>query len=237
MELSKEEKSVFQEKGLLRLKQFIDKTSLINVKSSIIKEIKRLQLQDKSKKKVQGTPLFTNLGQKIKIDSQMDLLFPLKLLQTIKTLSLSQVKPLIPQLLITLPQKEQWTLKNLRWHLDLSVPKENKISGLQAFVLIDDIKPKGGATLAMAGSHKLHYVKEAKGNAHTLLHNNPDFLNLFNNDNNDLSITQIINGIPISLTEMSGQAGDIYLMDLRVLHCPSVNASKNIRMMATNRFV
>jgi hypothetical protein len=38
------------------------------------------------------------------------------------------------------------------------------------------------------------------------------------------------------IVEMSGRAGDVFLMDMRVLHTPSVNLAKNIRMMATTRF-
>lgn len=40
----------------------------------------------------------------------------------------------------------------------------------------------------------------------------------------------------IDIIEMSGRAGDVFLMDLRVLHTPSVNSTKNVRMMATTRF-
>ena len=40
----------------------------------------------------------------------------------------------------------------------------------------------------------------------------------------------------LSIIEMSGKAGDVYLMDMRLLHTPSINATKNIRMMATARF-
>ncbi|MET3479334.1 hypothetical protein [Variovorax atrisoli] len=40
----------------------------------------------------------------------------------------------------------------------------------------------------------------------------------------------------IEIIEMSGRAGDVLLMDLRVLHTPSVNSTKNVRMMAMTRF-
>jgi len=42
--------------------------------------------------------------------------------------------------------------------------------------------------------------------------------------------------LDIEIIEMSGCAGDVFLMDLRVLHTPSVNSTKNVRMMATTRF-
>ena len=39
----------------------------------------------------------------------------------------------------------------------------------------------------------------------------------------------------IALVEMSGRAGDVFLMDMRVLHTPSINSTANVRMMATSR--
>jgi hypothetical protein len=39
----------------------------------------------------------------------------------------------------------------------------------------------------------------------------------------------------IHLVEMSGRAGDVFLMDMRILHTPSINATRNVRMMATTR--
>jgi hypothetical protein len=35
---------------------------------------------------------------------------------------------------------------------------------------------------------------------------------------------------------MSGRAGDVFLMDMRALHTPSVNSTTHMRMMATCRF-
>jgi hypothetical protein len=35
---------------------------------------------------------------------------------------------------------------------------------------------------------------------------------------------------------MSGRAGDVYLMDMRLLHTPSINSTNKVRMMATVRY-
>jgi len=39
----------------------------------------------------------------------------------------------------------------------------------------------------------------------------------------------------ITLVEMSGQADDVFLMDMRLLHTPPINATDRLRMMATCR--
>jgi hypothetical protein len=39
----------------------------------------------------------------------------------------------------------------------------------------------------------------------------------------------------IALVEMCGRGGDVFLMDMRVLHTPSINSTRHPRMMATCR--
>jgi len=34
---------------------------------------------------------------------------------------------------------------------------------------------------------------------------------------------------------MSGNAGDVFLIDMRLLHTPSINSTKNMRVMAASR--
>jgi len=53
----------------------------------------------------------------------------------------------------------------------------------------------------------------------------------------DADLTSRLRDIGVTITEMSGKAGDVYLMDMRILHTPSINDSKNFRMMATCRFL
>jgi hypothetical protein len=40
----------------------------------------------------------------------------------------------------------------------------------------------------------------------------------------------------LELIGMCGGAGDVILMDQRLLHTPSVNATDHVRMMATARY-
>jgi hypothetical protein len=39
------------------------------------------------------------------------------------------------------------------------------------------------------------------------------------------------------IVEMHGNAGDVYVMDMRVVHSPSINARNKARMMLTCRFL
>ncbi len=57
------------------------------------------------------------------------------------------------QLLLSPPQQGEGTLQGLNWHVDLAARPQDPLPGVQAFFLIDDVAPHGGATPALAGSH------------------------------------------------------------------------------------
>lgn len=59
------------------------------------------------------------------------------------------------QILFSLPGEEAWSIPHDVWHTDMPRFPEAAAPGLQAFALLDDLEPGGGATLAVAGSHRL----------------------------------------------------------------------------------
>ena len=129
-----------------------------------------------------------------------------------------------PQLLLSLPHQGRWTLNGLNWHVDITPDPPGRLPGLQVFFLIDEVVPRGGATLALAGSHRRDIQRPA---AHAALRS------LLRTSSN---LEAELRRAGMATVEMSGRAGDVFLMDMRVLHTPSINASRNVRMMATARF-
>jgi ectoine hydroxylase-related dioxygenase (phytanoyl-CoA dioxygenase family) len=113
--------------------------------------------------------------------------------------------------------------EGLDWHRDLSGSATARVPGIQAFVLLDDVSPHGGATLALAGSHRLNGQSRSKQNIDRLLKDNPDS-------------GMAADGVDLFVLEMSGAMGDVYLMDMRLAHTPSINATRHVRLMATVRF-
>lgn len=234
MDLSISDRNTFHERGILSFKGLVSKHQCAAVKGSILKELDRLKLREKGKlasSRISKLPFFQQvgrLGQMIKMGSELDALFSEDLITCMNSLANATLNPSNPQLLLSFPHKEDWSLSNLNWHLDLSVPNQDKVPGIQAFVLIEDVLPRGGATLALAGSHKWPYSENNTiRSAHGLLRQHPPerFLQ-----------PQKVDGIEIFIVEMAGCAGDVFLMDMRVLHSPSINATKNIRMMVTKRY-
>jgi hypothetical protein len=73
-----------------------------------------------------------------------------------------------------------------------------------------------------------------------LLKREPYFNNLMNNQkpNLDNLLTEYnqVEGVPVKVTELTGQPGEVFVADLRLLHTLSDNASSQTRIMMTQRF-
>lgn len=246
-----EEREQFTLHGVLRLKGRLSRKVTEAARQHIHAELERLKLKTNGKltaSRIADLPLFqqtTRLGQMIPPGPWMEPLFPPDLLAYMNTLGTLGQRNLHPapqaQLLLSLPHKKEWSLAGLNWHLDVAVPRRDECPGVQAFVLIDDVRPQGGATLALTGSHRLPYTDPPQTvSAQAVLRQHPAFAPLFETSlppggGPGLDKPHAVNGTPVSLCEMSGQAGDVFLMDMRVLHTPSVNATPHLRMMATLR--
>jgi hypothetical protein len=159
-------------------------------------------------RKFDGVPPFqvaARLAQAISHQPSFDDVIPKELVASLGELAGHTLRPgsARPQILVTPPQKEPWRIPENGWHVDLSASSSGRLPGIQVFVLLDDVAPHGGGTLALRGSHLSRGVT-------------PD---------------------PERLVEMAGKAGDVYLMDMRTLHAPSINATRKARIMLTSRFV
>lgn len=136
-----------------------------------------------------------------------------------------------PQLLVTLPNAAEWSAANSGWHADLPRLASGGRPGVQLFILLDDVAPKGGGTLVVAGSHRLFddgrftRAKDVTG----MLHDIPFF--------RDVRAGAELRGGQFEVVEMTGAAGDAWLIDLRLLHSAAPNASSHPRMMATWRYL
>ncbi|MYD99311.1 MAG: hypothetical protein F4X98_18255 [Gammaproteobacteria bacterium] len=59
-----------------------------------------------------------------------------------------------PQLLVTMPNAQDWAVPSTVWHVDTPRVAAGMI-GVQVFVLLHEVRHAGGGTLMVAGSHRL----------------------------------------------------------------------------------
>lgn len=227
----------FADTGLLHLDGLIPKSRTTAAREGILAELARLGACAGGKWHVSKIP------QRLRHQPQFDNVIPADLLSCLNQLAGHELAPAQPhpQILLTPPQKPEWTVPHLGWHLDVKSPSRDEIPGIQVFVLLDNVAARGGGTVAISGSHKLHSPRGGVAvSAHQALRTDPVYATLFTPEKSDRARflePMLVQGVTVQVVEMCGKAGDVYLMDMRVVHAAAANASKNMRMMLTNRYL
>ncbi len=226
--LNPSELDFFHSEGYLRLGGAHSQRCLKPLRERILRELSRLKVWAGGKSLGSSLNNLSPFQQIAKLSSMV------KIADLDQTLNTAEMRNAIADLtgrspqsgqgtqpLLSLPHQGPWSLGSLNWHVDLAAKSGAEIPGIQVFYLIDDVVEHGGATLALARSHRVAGV--AAGRLRGSLKSPGD-------------LEAVLSTSDTKIVEMSGRAGDVFLMDMRVLHTPSVNSSSRIRMMATTRF-
>ena len=147
------------------------------------------------------------------------------------------------QILITLPDSKKWVVPHSMWHLDFPRLPNNQLPGIQMFTFLDSVKTQGGGTLFVSGSHRLLHdqsVIPSKEVKKRLKREDSYFAKLFCQKIEKRETLLLEKGkvgnVDLRIIELTGEPGDLYLADLRLLHTVAPNASDKPRLMLTNRF-
>ncbi|HEX2062064.1 MAG TPA: phytanoyl-CoA dioxygenase family protein [Thermoanaerobaculia bacterium] len=237
MKLTNQDEARFADTGLRYLERLVPASRTSAAREGILNELARLGIR------VGGKWHGSRMPQRLERIPDLSDVIPRDLLPCLNKLAGRQLRPAepLPQLLLTPPQKRVWSVPHLGWHVDVKSPSRAELPGIQVFVLLDDVAPQGGGTVAIAGSHKLHGLRRGTTvSAHQILRTDPVYAALFTPGETERAAFMkpaVVRGVPVQVMEMCGKAGDVYLMDMRVLHAPAVNATRNARMMLTNRYL
>lgn len=147
------------------------------------------------------------------------------------------------QVLASLPNAGRWALPE-SWHVDTPRLPSGQSPGVQIFTFLDDVEPRGGGTLAMAGSHRLFDNRRAMKTRDIVrgLRGEPFFASLAAErfelaDPATPLPLGAVGDVPLKVVELTGRPGDAWLVDLRTLHAGAPNAAEHPRVMVTRRFV
>jgi hypothetical protein len=148
-----------------------------------------------------------------------------------------------PMVLCTLPNAEVWRLPG-GWHADCPRLASGRSPGVQVFTFLEPVGPRGGGTLVIAGSHRLmnegRHIRPRDFPRH--LGGEAFFRDLFSPGITGAQDCEVlpsgaVDGVPLEVLELSGEPGDVWLTDLRLLHTGAPNAADHPRLMVTYRFV
>ena len=135
----------------------------------------------------------------------------------------------------------KWEVPRNIWHLDMPRSRSIGPPGPEMFTFLNKVEPKGGGTLILAGSHRLlndvDYLS-SKG-VKRKLKRHAYFRELTGKGDGDRSrfLEEIgyIDNVPVKVVELTGDPGDVYFVDLRLLHSLGANTSDQPRMMIAQR--
>ena len=162
-----------------------------------------------------------------------------------------EMSPPITQFLFTAPRSYvmnhdgrwngKWEVPRNIWHLDMPRSRSIGPPGPEMFTFLNKVEPKGGGTLILAGSHRLlndvDYLS-SKG-VKRKLKRHAYFRELTGKGDGDRSrfLEEIgyIDNVPVKVVELTGDPGDVYFVDLRLLHSLGANTSDQPRMMIAQR--
>ncbi len=165
------------------------------------------------------------------------------------------------QFLITFPAggggndgNGEWTVPSRVWHTDFGfLPSGDELFGLLLFSFVSDVPSQAGGTLVVEGSHRL--VKRVLGNRPSLkkirmkqarqaiLASDP-WLAALSSENDGAAGDRVerfvrqqhvIGDVPVRVSELTGQAGDIVVGHPWLLHAGSPCCTPQPRIMRVQR--
>ena len=154
--------------------------------------------------------------------------------------------------LVTFPQgpPDTWDLTAKGWHWDGN-PNDHLygLGGLFVFTLFSDIRPRGGGTLLVPGSHRLINrfferlapevnCQKQKPLKERFVKSHPWFAELTggvpdsaNRAQRFMQETTVIDGVSVNVVEVTGESGDAFLCHPSVFHAASPNHADVPRFM------
>ncbi len=148
--------------------------------------------------------------------------------------------------LITFPNATKWELPHEGWHSD-----DGFVPGLMAFVFLNDVKPEGGGTLVVQGSHRLTRPDSSaatpdangrKWKARWEAEHQCQWLRALRTPGDAQRRRQLfmeriteVDSVPLRVVELTGEAGDVVLCHPWLIHAIAPNARSSPRLMRTPR--
>lgn len=252
--LSDDQRSQFERDGVLKLERLLDPAAVALAREAVLRPLERLGLWRDGNWRLdeRPRPKWPDTGLKPARDighrhPEVEALIQQPALKAVVDHLLEgadfdrKVYPR-PQVLASLPHTHGWVLPR-GWHTDTPRLARGGSPGIQVFMFLDSVRPRGGGTLVVAGSHHLlNTGRNMKVNEITAaLRSEPFFQHLFSGHagaaNAEVLPVGRVGGARLEVVELVGQPGDVWLMDLRALHAAAPNCSDRPRLMATHRFV
>lgn len=152
----------------------------------------------------------------------------------------------VPMVTFPMPSRT-WDVPSSGWHFDRPYDAVDRpgAPGVNVFVFVDEVRPRGAGTVVLAGSHRL--VDKLAATTSGILHarelksalraEDPWLADLFRSTDQPDRIRRFmtegarIAAVDLKVVELTGEPGEAILMDARTLHTVAPNCVSTPRMM------
>lgn len=248
--LSPDQQERFVRQGLLNLQGFLPADKVAAARAATMRAFDAVDVGNSAPVAAPGTPHKGKLRSASESRPVRDL-FTVELMAVIVGLAGGRsVQPMgkRAQHLVTMPNADEWTVPSTVWHVDLPRLPCNCLVGIQVFTFLSRVSPQGGATLVVAGSHRLlnNTVRLRSKDIKRRLRRLPYFRDLLSGHcvDRERFLTTVATTedpaageVPLRVVELHGRPGDVWLTDMRLLHTLAPNATRRPRIMLTHRFL
>lgn len=154
------------------------------------------------------------------------------------------------QVMVTFPETHgSWRVPSKLWHVDWFYSNTPEpLFGLKVFAFFGEVRPCGGGTLVVTGSHRVveRYVARTeiaarddfRANRLRFMRHDPWLRDLARADDPNprrnayfMDADHDLDGIPVRVVELTGEPGDVVLAHPWLLHHASPNTASYPRMM------
>ncbi len=132
-----------------------------------------------------------------------------------------------------------WNVPASGWHQDFNIREGVGSPFIIVFFILSDVEHRGGGTVFLSGFHRLEdgQTQHHASKIYKSLRSKSDFFNRLLDmkselPNWDIGATTSIGDVEVELVEMTGDAGDIYIVDSLLFHTITPNHSAAPRFMA-----
>ena len=148
---------------------------------------------------------------------------------------------------VAFPSAHEWNVPCQGWHIDANYTSSLwPTCGVKTFALLGDVVPRGGGTQILNGSHRLvHRWFQAhpppagakSSDMRQLLQSHPYIGDLHRAGEPEKRVARFIHraeevdGIPLQVIEMTGAAGDVFVLHPLVLHVAAPNKATEPRFL------
>ena len=147
--------------------------------------------------------------------------------------------------LITFPTEGPWAIPTANWHIDM--PPVDPLVAVRSFAFISPVRPAGGGTVIVAGSHLLagqhpgissaHLRSELAARSswfHELWRGEPGYERTERTDR--FMSGDEVDGVQVRVVELVGEPGDVVLWHPSLLHSIAPNCLDRPRFMLTHTY-